>query len=69
MKTLETIKNFAICNTWIIYMAVLSAFIFKGSIFSVGYWFLVGGTFALNLYKDKVRDKLKKLEAEIESNI
>jgi hypothetical protein len=60
------VKNFAICNTWIVYLAVMGLFLAETiNPLNPKYLALVGVTFLLNLYKDKVRDKLKEVERNL----
>lgn len=64
---LKKFKHIAMTNTWIVFLAIISLFVVKGGVLSIWYYVVVGGTFVLNLYKDKVRDKLKELESELDS--
>ena len=64
-KILTNIKNAAITNTWLVYLALCCFFLVSPNPLSWKNFVLVGGTFVLNLYKDKVRDKLKELERNL----
>jgi valyl-tRNA synthetase len=59
------VKNFIICNFWIFYMILVCLFVVSPNPFSWKNLILIGGTFLLNLYKDKVRDKLKEVERNL----